>query len=57
MSTGNMVLVNVFFENHALLQHHTKRLKVSAHIAELNQTKATCILTVIFVLFNKWVGA
>ena len=28
-------------------------IKVNAHIAELNQTKVTCILTVIFVLFNK----
>jgi hypothetical protein len=40
-----------FIRNHSLLQHHIYK-KISAHIAELKQTKVTCILTVIFVLFN-----
>jgi hypothetical protein len=46
-----VVLVNVFFLKSL---SPTSYIKVSAHIAKLNQTKVTCILTVIFVLFNKW---
>ena len=50
MSTGNMVVLVIFFRKSI---SPTSYIKVNAHIAELNQTKVTCILTVIFVLFNK----